>query len=243
VDAFCGPFPLLGDWAFFVPQSAHSRISGEWAFSWHGGLKMKMDKKTFLTIALAVCLFIPRPAQAFSPLDLIQVGAAFLTNLGVHETGHYVMAHMGGADEVKLDFFTDKGGSFFLGRSTAKGMNREARLSYKLGGEAAVSYLFEAALRQHRFQPTAYNSALLFFSGTDFLWYSIWAFYIGGNDNPGYDPIGISKETGLSAETIFSVALLQTALNSYRVYSASDVVIPFIGLDKKSAKFGVQVRF
>lgn len=183
------------------------------------------------------------PPEDLGPTDLVHVGAAFLTHLAVHESGHYVVAHMGGADSVDLSFFTQRNGNFFLGLSSAKGVQRESLLSYKMGGEAAASYLFEVALRQYRRQPTVYNTSLLLFSGTDFLWYSFWSFYIEDSNNPSHDPVGIAQETGLSKETIFGMAALQTALNAYRIYSGNDAMTPFIRLDEESAAFGVQVRF
>ena len=198
---------------------------------------------TIVTLALALSFLPLRPALALVPADLVQLGAAFMTHLSIHETGHYVMGHMGGAQDVQLDFFTQKNNSFFLGLSTAQGIDRDASLSYKMGGEAASSYLFEVALREYRYQPTAYNRALLFFSGTDFLWYSIWSFYVKDENNPAYDPVGISQETGLSPHAIVGAAFLQTALNAYRTTSGSDRLVPYINLDQSQAEMGIQFRF
>ena len=182
-------------------------------------------------------------AQAISPGDVVQVGAAFLSHMAVHESGHYIMAHMAGAQEVQLNFFTQKGGNFYLGLSTARGLNRESSLPYKIAGEAAASYHFEVALRSYRVQPTPYNRALLFFSGTDFLWYSLYSLYLTPDRNPNYDPVGISRETGLSREATLGWAAFQTALNAYRVHAGNDTLLPYFALDKTWAEFGVQMRF
>ncbi len=191
---------------------------------------------------LIVALFSPTAVYALNLGDIFQVGAAFVSHVFVHESGHYIMAHMAGAKEVQLNFFTVQGGNLYLGLSTAKGLDPASSLSYKAAGEAAGSYLFDAALESYRTHPTTYNRSLLFFSGTDFLWYTLYAFYLTGNQNPSYDPVGIARETGLSAESILGIAAIQTALNAYRIYSGSDDVMPYIDLDKKWVEFGVRFQ-
>jgi len=191
---------------------------------------------------LIVVLSVPTAVYALNLGDIFQVGAAFVSHVFVHESGHYIMAHMAGAKEVQLNFFTMQGGNLYLGLSTAKGLDLASSLSYKAAGEAAGSYLFDAALEGYRTHPTTYNRSLLFFSGTDFFWYTLYAFYLSGKQNPSYDPVGISHETGLSAESILGIAAIQTALNAYRVYSGSDEVMPYIDLDKKWVEFGVRFQ-
>ena len=192
---------------------------------------------------MTIIFFLPSAGRALEPGDVFQVGAAFLSHMAVHESGHYIMANMGGATDIQLNFFTMKGGNFYLGLSTARGLGHASSLPYKVAGEAASSYHFEVALQSYRTRATPYNRSLLFFSGTDLLWYSLYAFYLSSDRNPNYDPIGISQETGLSPEAIIGLAAFQTALNAYRVYSGDDRMIPYFALDKTFAEFGIQVRF
>jgi len=203
--------------------------------------------KRIIRISLAVLsflafLFSSSSVKALDLGDVFQVSSAFLTHMVVHESGHYILAHMGGAEDVQLDFFTYRDGNYYLGLSTARGLDQESSLPYKIAGEAAASYDFEVALRSYRVLPTTYNRSLLFFSGTDFLWYSLYAFYLSSDQNPNYDPIGISQETGLSAEAILGIAFVQTALNSYRAYTGNDTFTPYFALDKAWAEFGVRIR-
>jgi hypothetical protein len=191
-------------------------------------------------LSLVVAPFTPTVAYALNLGDIVQVAAAFASHVAVHESGHYIMAHMAGAEDVQLNFFTVQGGNIYLGLSTAKGIDPDSSLSYKAAGEAAASYLFDTALESYRAWPTTYNRSLLFFSGTDFFWYTLYAFYLSGNQNPSYDPVGISHETGLSGEAILGIATLQTTLNAYRIYSGRDDVMPYIELDKKWVEFGIR---
>lgn len=193
--------------------------------------------------ALGAFIGAPRVVQAANLGDLVQVGAAFITHMAVHESGHYILAHMGGAEDVDLNFLTQKGGNLYLGLSTAKGLDKESSLPYKMAGEAAASYLFEVALGSYRTRPSTFNRSLLFFSASDFLWYSIYAFYIDRSRNPNYDPVGISQETGLSHEAVLGIAVFQTALNTYRIYSSNDSMTPYFALDQRWAEFGLQLRF
>lgn len=202
-----------------------------------------LGRMTLITVFIlwfVVVFSAPTAVYALNFGDIFQIGAAFVSHVAVHESGHYIMAHMAGAKDVQLNFFTVQGGNLYLGLSTAKGLDPASSLSYKAAGEAAGSYLFDAALESYRTHPTTYNRSLLFFSGTDFFWYSLYAFYLSGNQNPSYDPVGISRETGLSGETILGVAALQTTLNAYRVYSGRDDVMPYIDLDKRWVEFGIR---
>jgi hypothetical protein len=165
--------------------------------------------------------------------DIVQIGAAFLTNLAVHEFGHEVVANYVGAEGSRLNFFEKSGGDFFLGTSHVDKIDRRSNLSYTMGGEFFADLAFEHALKDYRTNPSTYNKSLLVTSGADFLWYCFYAYYISG-DNPAYDPITISNETGLSRDTLFSVALAKTIINTYRIYSGNDVLVPYFKVDKYS---------
>jgi hypothetical protein len=161
-----------------------------------------------------------------SMTDVLQIGAAFFTNLAAHEFGHEVVAHYVGAEGSRLNFFNEQDGNFFLGTSSVEKIDNKSKLPYTMGGEFFADLTFEHALQDYRQKPNAYNRSLLVYSGTDFLWYCFYAFYLS-NDNPAYDPITISQETGISREMLFSIALAKTLLNAYRIYSGQDKVIPY----------------
>jgi hypothetical protein len=112
-----------------------------------------------------------------------------------------------------------------------------------MGGEVATSLSFEVALHHYRASPTTYNRALLFFNGTEFLWYSVYAFYFEGAKDNRHDPVAFSQEIGLSPEIILVIAVTQAALNTYRVYSGQDRLIPYFTFDERSASFWIGVRF
>ncbi len=147
-----------------------------------------------------------------SMTDVAQAGIAFLTNLVVHEFGHTIVADYAGARGNKLDFFNKEG------------------------------LTFEHALREYRKNPTMYNKSLLLFSGTDFLWYCFYAFYLS-EEHPHFDPVTIAKETGLSKDSLFSIVLAKTALNAYRIYNGEDKVIPYFTVDKYSASLNLLIPF
>jgi hypothetical protein len=199
-----------------------------------------------LLLSLIISLGIlsnPNRALGFDAADLAQVGLAFITNLAIHESGHYVMASSLGADGNRLNFFTQRKGSFFLGLSTYSTMDEEGKLPYNLAGEIAVSHTFEYSLYRYRNYPTTYNQALLFFSGSDFFWYSLYAFYISQNQDDHFDPVSIAEETGLGKGVIFSVALSQALLNSYRAISGEDRIVPYFTFDHEFASFNVKFNF
>ncbi|MFQ5598257.1 MAG: hypothetical protein ACE5GK_09430 [Nitrospiria bacterium] len=175
--------------------------------------------------------------------DLLQGSAAFLTHMVTHETGHHLVANMVDGEDVRMDFFKSQGGNFFLGLSSARGIAPESILPFRAAGVVASNHLFNMALVNYRRTATTYNKALLFFSGTDFLWYSVWSFYIKGSNNPSYDPVGIAQETGLSHHAITGAAFLHTAINFYRAYSGNDTLVPYFTLDDERANFGVSVHF
>jgi hypothetical protein len=198
---------------------------------------------TVLPILFILLLGTPQRVQAEGPSDLWQVAVGFLTNLAIHESGHFFMAEGANAPDNRLDFFSKKEGSFFLGLSTVKAIDDKYRLPYILGGEIATGLSFEMALRWYRITPTTYNRSLLFFSGTDFLWYSVYAFYLAPARDERYDPVAISKETGIAPEAILMVAVTQTMLNAYRVVSGQDRLIPYFTFDRESISFRIGYHF
>ncbi len=205
-------------------------------------------KKTVLYSLTLILLSLPYSftAHGFETLSLLnrafQVGAAFMTNLAIHETGHAAAASYVGAEGIKLNFLTKHDGQFFLGRANVDRIDYRSRLPYSMGGEIATSLTFEYALGRYRKEPTVYNRSLLLFSSTDFLWYSIYSFYLT-DGNPDFDPIAVRNETGFSKESIFSIALAQSLLNAYRIYSGYDRIVPYFTFDKYSVSFNVRVNF
>jgi hypothetical protein len=177
-----------------------------------------------------------------TPGEVVQLGVAFLTNLAVHEVGHAVVADYVGAVGSRLSFFEKRGGDFFLGTSSVEYIDDKSKLPYTMGGEFFADLTFEHALQNYREGPNPYNKALLFYSGTDFLWYCFYAFYLS-SDNPYYDPVTISKETGISRDMLFSIALAKTILNAYRIYSGRDRIIPYFMVDKYSASLNIMIPF
>ncbi len=201
-------------------------------------------KKVTASIIVFIILLISSPKVSAADLkDIPLIGLAFLTNLGIHETGHYVIANQAGAEGNTLNFFTKDKNSFFLGLSTVTKIDSKAKPGYHLAGEVASNYTFELALRKYRENNTTYNRALMFFSMTDFLWYTTYAFYVAPYQNGKFDPIGISNTTGIDREKIFLVALAHTSLNALRVYSGEDRVIPYYMLDRHFIGFGIKVPF
>lgn len=187
--------------------------------------------------------FTSSRALAFDFKDAPAVGLAFLTNLAIHEAGHYVIADQSGAEGNRLNFFTRDRNSFFLGLSTVAEIDERARPAYHLAGEVAASYTFETALKQYREKDTVYNRSLLFFSMTDFLWYTVYAFYLSPHENEKFDPIGLSDSMRTSRETIFLVALTQSSLNAVRVLTRQDRLIPHFIIDRYFVGFAVKVPF
>ncbi len=205
-----------------------------------------MKRKTatsFILIILFITFIFSSGVSALEFKDIPVVGIAFLTNLGMHETGHYLIANQAGAEGNTLNFFTKDKNSFFLGLSTVTKIDNKAKPAYHLAGEVASSYTFELALRKYRESDTTYNRALMFFSMTDFLWYTTYAFYVSPYKNSKFDPIGISNTTGIDRGKIFLVALAHTSLNALRAYTGEDRVIPYYMLDRNFIGFGVKVPF
>lgn len=174
--------------------------------------------------------------------SIATVGAAFLTNMMVHEFGHKAVADYAGAAGSKLNFFAQQDGQFFLGMSNVDTIEDESVLPYTMGGEVAADLTFEHALSSYRKKPTIYNSSLLLFSGIDFLFYTFYAYYLT-EGHPGYDPTTIAEETGMSKDLIFTVALAKTALNAYRIYSGYDSVVPYFTVNKTTAMLNFSFPF
>jgi hypothetical protein len=191
-------------------------------------------------LVLGLFLLIPVRAVAIGPSalggDLAQVTAAFFTSLAVHEAGHALIADQMGGEEVSIHFFTQENDNFALGLTKVKKLDRRSTLPFAMGGEIANSLNFEYALHSYRRQPTIYNRSLLLFSGTDFLWYTVYSFYISGGASYS-DPLIIQQETGLSREAILGVALTQSLLNFYRITSGKDTIVPYFTYDRYSVNF------
>jgi hypothetical protein len=170
------------------------------------------------------------------------VGAALATQVVLHELGHDVVADSVGAEGSSLSFLTSKDGQFFMASSHVESIEDRSRLPYNMGGEWAADLTFEYALESYRSNPSIYNKSLMFFSGTDMLWYSIYAFYLS-DGHEELDPIAITKYNNISEEAVLLVALAKTAINAYRIYSGNDKVIPYFSLDRESATLNLKVAF
>ena len=173
---------------------------------------------------------------------LADVGAAFATNVVLHELGHDIVADHVGAMGSSLDFLTSKDGQFFMASSSVDTIDSDKKLSYHMGGEWAADMTFEYALESYRNDPNLYNKSLMFFSGTDLLWYSIYAFYLS-DGHEELDPIAITKTANISEETLISVAIAKTVINAYRVYSGSDRVIPYFSVDDDAVTLNFGITF
>ena len=174
--------------------------------------------------------------------EVIIMGTAFLTNLAAHEFGHALVGEHVGATGNTVSFFEKKGGQFFLGMSSVKNIKAESKLPYTMGGEFFADLTFEHALKSYRKNPTFYNKSLMLYSGTDFLWYCFYAFYVS-EGHSSFDPITVAKETGLSENELFSIVLAKTMINTYRIYSGQDRVIPYFTVNSSSAALNLSVPF
>ena len=174
--------------------------------------------------------------------EVITMGTAFLTNLMAHEFGHAIIGDRVGATGNTVSFFEKQGGQFFLGMSSVKNIKSESKLPYTMGGEFFADLTFEHALKSYRENPTFFNKSLMLSSGADFLWYCFYAFYIS-EGNSSFDPITVAKETGLSKDELFSIVLAKTMINTYRIYSGKDRVIPYFTVSSSSAALNLSVPF
>ncbi|MCP3678160.1 MAG: hypothetical protein GY721_11385 [Deltaproteobacteria bacterium] len=173
---------------------------------------------------------------------IIDVGTALFTEVLLHEAGHYMVADYVGAESNSLTYLTSKDGQFFLGLSSVSGIDSRSRLPYSMGGEVAADFSFEYALSSYRRNPTLYNRALMLFSGTDLLRYTIYAFLLS-DEHDALDPIAVTKYSGASKEALLSVAVVKTMLNAYRIYSGNDAVIPYFMVDRESATLMFRIVF
>lgn len=173
---------------------------------------------------------------------IVQMGAAFLTNLFLHEFGHEVVANYVGATGTRLDFFKREDEQFFLGTSTVETIDDDSMLPYAMGGEFFADLTFEHALQDYRKKPSTFNKSLMLASGGDFLWYCFYAFYMSdGHQN--FDPVHVRDRTGLSENTILSIVAAKTVINAYRAYSGEDIIIPYFSVDKYSASLNIIIPF
>ena len=209
---------------------------------------MKTAHHTRLVVAVGgfiVWLLLARPVQpafAFQLNDVISAGAAYTTHLVLHEMGHQVVAQDAGATGSRMHFLSNKGGQFYLGVSTYESIPSKSRLPYALGGERMSGYTFDIALKSYREQPTTYNKALLFFSGADFLAYTLLANYLHSNANM-HDPNIVREETGCSKGVLLSLVLGKTLLNAYRVADPEVTFAPEIWVDDRSAALLLRFPF
>jgi hypothetical protein len=141
-----------------------------------------------------------------------------------------------------MSFFTQKGGRLYPGLSTYKKIPEESRLPYAVGGERMAGFTFEYALQSYRHRPTTYNKALMFFSCTDFLVYTLLGNYVHPHEDM-YDPNLIREETGCSKELLLSLIMARSLLNTYRVKNPDARFTPIIWVDRKSAALVLRIRF
>lgn len=170
------------------------------------------------------------------------VGAALATQVVLHELGHDIVADRVGATGSRLNFLTSKNGQFFMASSTVQSIEDRSRLPYNMGGEWAADLTFEYALESYRSNPSIYNKSLMFFSGTDMLWYSLYAFYLS-DKHEELDPIAVTKYNNISQEAVLSVALAKTVINAYRIYSGNDKIIPHFTVERESVTLNFKVAF
>lgn len=207
-----------------------------WSPDFYTPVTGKINKSSVLDLEFSSIIDGARQGEA------VQITAAFLTTFAAHELGHAVVADYVGAGGARMNFLTTQNGNFFLGSTTYNRLNDDEKLPLSMGGAVASDITFEHALQSYRKNPNMYNKSLLFFSGVDFLWYSAYAFYLS-DGNSYYDPVAVSEHSGLSKNTIFTVALAKVVMNAYRVYSGQDRVIPYFTVDKTSAVLNIGIIF
>jgi len=209
-----------------------------------GGIICKVRNKA-IAAGLLVCLSLMvsgGKAYALTFTDVAAIGAAYLTHLSLHEVGHQVVAEDVSADSPRMHFFTRRDGRFYPGLSTYKDIPDESRLPYAAGGDRMAGYTFEFALQSYRNQPNTYNKALLFFTVTDFVVYTLMANY-WHPENDLYDPNIIREETSLSKEAFLGLVTAKSLLNAYRIVNEDARLFPMIWVDDKSAAFMIGFRF
>ena len=105
-----------------------------------------------------------------------------------------------------------------------------------------AGYTFEYALRSYNQKPKTFNKALMFFSCTDFLFYTLLANYENPEEKT-YDPNLIRAEIGYSKEMMLSLVMAKSLINTYRMWKQNTVFAPMIWVDKESASFVVRFVF
>jgi hypothetical protein len=187
--------------------------------------------------------FIPmHGVQAMDFNDFMDIGAAFMTNLAIHEVGHQIVADEVGAKNHHIRFFAKDNGQFYFGLSSYNSIPAKSRLPYAAGGERMSVYTFEYGLQSYREQPSTYNKALLFFSTVDFLSYTLVANYLEP-ENEKFDPNAIRKEIGCSKELLLGFALTKTLINTYRISHKDANIMPLIETSRDGVLFLVGFKF
>lgn len=202
-----------------------------------------------ISITLIICLLLlitSSKTRAYETSeavkDMTTLGLAYSTHIFFHELGHQVVADDVGAEDHNMSFLTRRNGQFYFGLSTYQNIPVESKLAYAAGGDRMAGYTFEYALQSYRNNPTTFNKALMFFSGADFLIYTMIANY-QNPDNDMYDPNLIRKETGCSKEMLLGMVAAKTFANAYRVMNKDANFVPYIMVDRDSASFMMQIKF
>lgn len=209
--------------------------------------KIRIIVMTSGLILAAFWAFLIGQAGAFdlrdAAADAVAISGAYMTHLSLHEMGHQAVAVEAGAESPKIDFFTRRNGRFYPGLSTYEDIPEGSKLPYAVGGERMAGLTFEYALESYRRRPTMFSKALMFFSCTDFLVYTLVANY-HSPDNDMYDPNVIRQETGASKELLVSIAAAKSLLNAYRaVNNEGATFVPMIWADTRSAAFVLSFPF
>ena len=135
----------------------------------------KCDKhfgRKYVHISTLILIFLgwfPPLALAFDVGDVAQIGLAYGVKILAHEGGHALVGELVGAEGTRVDFITKRQGNLFLGYASYTYLPETSRLPFLAGGFISNSVGFEVALESYRHNPTTFNTALLLFSGTDFL--------------------------------------------------------------------------
>ena len=182
-------------------------------------------------ITFLLLLHSGRPAGAFD-----------LKNAAEHELGHQLAADDVGAEANQMNFFKFKNGKFYPGLSTYKSIPKESKLPYAAAGERMAGFTFEYAFESYRKKPTAFNKALLFFSGADFLVYTFLGNYVYP-DNKTYDTNIIREESGCSKEALLGIVLAKSLINAYRVMNKEVNFIPLLNADRNSVSLSIRINY
>lgn len=174
--------------------------------------------------------------------NTLQIGSALFVSFALHELGHIVLGDYVGARGTSYNLFSKQDGKFYLGVSSIEHIDDESMIAYSLAGEVAADITFEQALKDYRKAPGTYNTSMMILSGTDFVRYCVYAFYLSDGHHH-YDPVSFANESGISRDTIFAVALTKTLINVYRAYSGNDFVIPYFAVNKNTAMLNFQFSF